>query len=236
MGAFQAEAISHPISAILAILLVVRRGGHWAGPAFLGLMLGWGSLPLLLMLTRELRPDYRSGDRGFNPSEPAEAGSDWDEWRSYYFNLRQDLVIQVFQLVIVLFYLVFLATMWLAPDLLGPVLIGVFNNRSLAFALWVFGVLWPSLLGLWLVSGHWWPWLGTVWRFADEIWRSSGLVAPAEVNFRHPGGATVGQEQARVELLEAVARTHQLHQLTLFFWLVLGGVFAASIALCANSL
>jgi hypothetical protein len=228
MGAFQIEAVSHPISAILAALLVIRRGGHWAGPAFLGLLLGWGSLPLIVMLTREARPEFAPRGQGFSPSEPEQARSDWDEWRSYYYNLRQDLVIQIFLVMVVLFYLVFMAAMWLAPDLLGTVLVTILNSHSVACALWALSNLWPGVVGLLIVSGYWFPWLGPVWRYADEVWRNSGLVVPAEVAYRHPGTATLDQEQARLGLLDAVARSHRLHQLALCIWLLWGALFAVA--------
>ena len=230
MNWMEVEAASHPISAVLAAMLVIRRGGHWAGPAFLGLLLGWGSLPLILLLAREARPEPASGGQGFSPSEIAEGGSDWDEWRAYYYNLRQDLVVQVFLLLIVVLYVGLVGGLQLLPGLLGPLLTAIVFDHKIGTCFWVLSTFWPGLVGLFLLSGYSFPWLGLVWRYSDEIWRNSGLVVPAEVNWRHPGGPTLAQEEARVGLLEAVARSHRLHRLALLAWGLLIGLLAVAVA------
>jgi len=134
MGFVELEAASHPISAVLAALLIIRRGGHWVGPAFLGLLLGWGSLPLMVLLSREARPEPAGGGQGFSPSESAEGGSDWDEWRGYYYNLRQDLIIQVFLLLVIILYFACVGSMWLMPQLIDPILRAVFWEHKVSSA------------------------------------------------------------------------------------------------------
>lgn len=170
------------------------------------------------------------GGQGFSPSERAEGGSDWDEWRAYYYNLRQDLVVQVFLLLIVLLYVGFMGGLQLLPGLLEPLLRAIVFDRKIGSPFWVLSTFLPGLVGLFLLSGYSIPWLGAVWRYSDEIWRNSGLVVPAEVNWRHPGGPTLSQEEARVGLLEAVARSHRLHQLAFLAWALLIGLLMVAVA------
>lgn len=219
-----ASLASHPTSAVLAALLVARRSGHWVGPAFLGLLLGWGSLPLVLLLSREARPETAVRGHGFSPSERAEGGSDWDQWRSYYYNLRQDLIIQIFLLMTVVVYVGFVVCLLLVPQFVQWV-----DFLQVGSLVWGASHMIPVLFGLLLMSGYRLPWLGSVWRFSDEIWRNSGLVVPAEVHWRHPGGPTLSQEEARLGLLEAVSRSHRLHQLTFWAWCLLLGLLGVGI-------
>ncbi|MBN9414374.1 hypothetical protein ABS71_06505 [bacterium SCN 62-11] len=224
----EADLLSHPISAVLATLLAGRRGGNWAGPAFLGLLLGWGSLPLILVLTREARPHPSPTGQGFSPSEEAiEEGADWNEWRSYYLNLRQDLIVQVLLALIGLGYLAVLALELLQPALLYS-LLQQLGERRMASIVWVASVVWPSVVGWLLISGYWIPWLGRIWRSSDQIWRGSGLSVPAEVAWRCRS-AFLSLEESRLSLLEAVRRSRRLHLLTLSLWVLLLVLVAATI-------
>lgn len=221
MDWLQFDLASHPIAACLGCLLGYRRG-QWLGLALLGFVLGWGSLPVAWLLTREARPE-KTGGQGLSASEVPENQSDWDEWRTYYFNLRQDLVIQVIFSVIGLISLLWVACLSACPQAL------YLNPEGRALA-WAVSCLWPLLL-LWLAqSSYRIPWLGPVWRYSDQIWLNSGLELPADARWRCGGSApSMLQEDARSALLQAVSRSRQLFNFSRLIWSLLMALVIFSI-------
>ncbi len=203
----------HPACALLAGLLVRRRGGDWAAGALLGFLLTWGALPLVFWLTREPRPDVSSG-LGLTSGEPHGPDHDWDEWRCFYFNLRQDLTIGAIYLVLLLVCLLWMAGLWLTPT--WPEM----PSARLIEGLWW---TWPSLAGLLLQLGYKTPWLGPVWRQADEIWLNSGLDLPAEVRLRTRGRARGHSPEScsTSDMLDAARRAGAIYSAVLYSWLSL---------------
>ena len=213
MDWLQFDLASHPVAAFLGFLLGYRRG-QWLGLALLGFVVGWGSLPVAWLLTREARPE-KTGGQGLNAAEVPEEQSDWDQWRTYYFNLRQDLVVQVLLSVLGLF-----SILWVTSGLVCPRVLS-FTDKGRALA-WAGSCLWPLLLMRLAQSTYRLPWLGPVWRYSDQIWLTSGLKMPADVRWRCQKCAPVmSQEDAHAGLLEAVARSHQLFNLGRVIWSLL---------------
>ena len=160
--------------------------------------------------------------------EANEEQSDWNEWRSYYLNLRQDLIVQVFLALLGLGYLAILALELLQPATLYS-LLQQLGERRTASLIWVASVVWPSVAGWLLVSGYWFPWLGKIWKYSDQIWQGSGLAVPAEVAWRGSSAPVLDLEESRLRLLEAVGRSRRLHSLTMFLWILLIVLVGATI-------
>ena len=228
------DLLSHPIAALLCAGLAWRHKARMLGPMATGIVLGWGGVPLVWLLTREPRP--AAGDEkiepGFSPAEPAAPYS----WPAEYFALRQRLVLTSLFAILPLPYL-FLT---IAAAVI-PTSVGLFEGMSLELPLWTrilifltkflrtplglamlwsIFALWPVALGWLLQLSYRLPWLGKVWRHCDQIWLHSGLTPPAEVRRRTGSTPAVETlETARAELKASTA-TRTLWKLALLSWLV----------------
>lgn len=237
------DMLSHPLGAFVCVGLARRRRAGLTAPLLLGLLLGWGSIPVVWLLTREASAHTteweKTGDPGLTPSEPHE-GEPATGWPGRYFALRQKLVLGS---LLALVPLPGLACMLLAFCL--PTMVLLFEGTSLELPLWtrvlifitqfsrttlglaliwLLFALWPVCLALLLQCSHRLPLLGRVWRHCDRIWWASGLALPSEVRFRG-SPQIVGAEIGRAALDETARIVQRLVWLT---WLLTLALIAAS--------
>ena len=240
------DLLSHPLGSLICAGLAWRRGASVLGPLLLGLLLGWGAVPVIWLLTREVRPDdagdWRETHRepGLTPSEPR-SGNARMNWPAHYFALRQKLVLSsLFALVPLpglglLILGACLPTMVLLfedgmMELPLPTRILIFITKFVrtplgAVLLWLLLALWPACLTLLLQSSYRLPMLGRVWRHCDRIWSLSGIAIPSEVRYR--SSSQTGEENLETEraaLDEATAHTRIIQRLALLSWLLTLGL------------
>lgn len=228
------DLLSHPMGGLVCAVLARQRAACLWGPLLLGLVLGWGAVPVVWLLTREAHSKPHS-------DEP------WTDWPGDYFALRQRVVLST---LLVLVPLPGLALVILSAFL--PTMVSLHEGMSLELSLttrilifltkfmrtptgfallWAFLALWPVCLALLLQSGYRLPILGRVWRHADRVWWLSGLVVPSEVRFRSPARAEeTNLETERAALREASSNSRILGVLALVIWFLCLIVLLASLS------
>jgi hypothetical protein len=244
------DLLSHPLGALVCAGLAWRRGGSIWGPLLLGLVLGWGALPVMWLLTREERSgdaknwEDPGGEPGLNPTEPRSQGP-WTGWPEHYFALRQSLILRAVLALVPLPGLGFIIFSSILPTLVSLyegmslelplptrilICLGKFLRSPLGLALlWALLAFWPICLALLLQSSYRVPILGRVWRHSDRIWRLSGLANPSEVGFRCPANPEQWNlDSERAALSKASANTRILGGLAALSWFLCLGLIVAS--------
>lgn len=226
------EGFLHGLGAVVCLGAAWRAGADRFLPVAAGALLGWGAIPLVVLLTREVRP--REGHRGGTGLTAEESEGDgpedlWDPFRIQYFRVRQELILlAVLNLAIVPAELLTIAGIWgYGLTWLSALWVWLTQTRVGAAFWWVWSGSWPLAVGLLLQAGYGIPFLGSSWKWADQVWLQAECCLPGEVYFRQ-NGVTHELCEAHENWEKAVARVRRLTGLSLGLWLLLLlGIFGA---------
>lgn len=247
------DLLSHPLGGFICAGLAWRRDGSVWGPLLLGLVLGWGALPVMWLLTREERSadgtswENPGQEPGLNPCAPR-SQEPWAGWSRHYFSLRQKLILSALMALVPLTGLGFIILTSFLPTFVAlyegmslelplPTRILIFVTKFVrtplgTALLWAVLALWPVCLALILQSGYRVPILGRVWRHCDRIWSLSGMAAPSEVGFRRQASLEgFDLESERAALSQASANARILGSLALLSWFLCVGLIVAGLFL-----